>query len=187
MHEAKQVSVKPYIMFVGIDGSGKTVISKAVASELNYFWTKEPHYLKITSSLTPTDQLITFAYDRYLHMDLIKEKLIESPIIQDRGFICNMAYQSLNTFSIQEILKFQTTKLIFPTKIIYLNTPLDTCIQRIRHRNETYSRGDLLKIINTYKQILTTYFKNTHLIIDTHGKTIEELKLLCIDYILGVS
>jgi len=152
-----------FIVFEGIDGSGKTTISKAVYSNLikynnKIILTKEPY--NITDELkntTDNDKLLElFIQDREYHIDnLIKPKLQENYIILcDRYYYTTMAYQNITDYS-----KIKTNNIIEPDLIFYIDCPPKIAYSRIQNtrddldkRFETLER--LIEVYNNYDQIM---------------------------------
>jgi dTMP kinase len=101
-----------FIVFEGIDGSGKTALSKAYAADLErrgvpVFWTCEPTYegvygSKIRAMLagkgppaTPPEMAMLFALDRLDHVERVINPMLAlgMVVVCDRYISSNVAYQ----------------------------------------------------------------------------------------------
>lgn len=149
-----------YICFVGLDGSGKTLISKALSRDLHpSIWTSEPSRIPIKSTYSDHDKLISYLYDRLIHMDDIAVMLKNNHVVSDRCFVCNLAYQHTTP----DLMSKQPSNLIFPNYIIFLDTDPTLCQARIKRRgNEVVPTIEYLNnirqnYINILKDIYIRY------------------------------
>ncbi|MDZ4727500.1 MAG: dTMP kinase [Leptospira sp.] len=111
-----------FFVFEGIDGSGKTTLSKLVANKLEappnieIIWHREPtdgaygkqirNFLTGRITLTKTEQMELFLKDRHQSVtEVIRPNITKGNIvIQDRYIYSTAAYQGGNEFTCEEIL-----------------------------------------------------------------------------------
>ncbi|MGB9755790.1 MAG: dTMP kinase [Desulfurella sp.] len=132
-----------YIVFEGIDGSGKTTISKMFVQYLfdknyNVFYTKEP-YTKEIDSLIRQNQanktlLFLFLADRSIHIQNLKKQNVDF-IVSDRSFYSTIAYQgyggNINIDFVTSLNEFVIDGL-FPDAVFYLDCDVKTALNRIK-------------------------------------------------------
>lgn len=101
---------QPFIVFEGIDGSGKTTQAQLLSEHLhrrgiNHYLTRQPggtdagaeirQVLMSDSHKSPLTELFLFAADRAEHVPVIREKLESGhAVISDRYTYSTMAYQA---------------------------------------------------------------------------------------------
>lgn len=165
-----------FIVFEGIDGSGKTSLAKALTEKLNslglaskYFYepTHYKHGLKIRAylkeeiPLTKEELIKLFLLDR---KDSVNQNIIPNlksgrNVILDRYFYSMAAYQASSEFPPLEILSFNT-KQNFPSPevLFFLDIPIQVAYERIHKRDkkkETFeSLEELKRIVKNYNEIL---------------------------------
>lgn len=168
-----------YIVIMGLDGSGKSTVSK----ELNKLiptskLTKEPYKYSPNFSTPPHDKLIIYLYDRLFHMDLINTWLDQYHVISDRSFFCNMAYQAADGIQIHNVFLMQPKNLILPTHVVYLDTDIPTCLSRIKKRGEVLPPEKYLYTVKcNYEYIMKKYIMPPIKLIniDTTDKSIQDI------------
>lgn len=153
------------IVFEGIDGSGKTTVSKKIYQELSQifpsrvFWFSEPSQttlgknLKsiITSkeiTLTTLEQTLLFTTDRsfLLRNYIIPYNDNNNIIIMDRSFISTYTYQIMNEKDekIKELMKNLTELSIrdfYIDILFYLDCPSEISLSRITEKDGIESKG----------------------------------------------
>lgn len=153
------------IVFEGIDGSGKTTVSKKIYQELSQifpsrvFWFSEPSQttlgknLKsiITSkeiTLTTLEQTLLFTTDRsfLLRNYIIPYNNNNNIIIMDRSFISTYTYQIMNEKDekIKELMKNLTELSIrdfYIDILFYLDCPSEISLSRITEKDGIESKG----------------------------------------------
>jgi dTMP kinase len=161
-----------YIVFEGIDGSGKTTLANFLFNYLkskNYsvYLKAEPFdrefientFKKIRNikdeKLKSTILTLAFAYDRAFLEDETNYNNFDF-VISDRSFISSLAYQSLNLPLewIFEVNKFFKK----PDLVIYLDLSPEVAIKRIEERNNKKSYYEkiefLKKVRKNYKKVI---------------------------------
>jgi dTMP kinase len=139
--------VKPaLIVFEGIDGAGKTTLSKMVYETLKFtfpkiLWTREPFNdsfkeVLVSKDLDPWTETFLFLADRREHVvKYIKPKMEEGfTIICDRFYFSTLAYQgygrNLNLSMLKKLNEIATDGLK-PTLTFLLDIPVDVALNRL--------------------------------------------------------
>ncbi len=145
--------LKSFIVFEGLDGAGTTtqIMNLARYYEFNkreYFLTREPtdspigqlvrKVLQKKVSTTPEALALLYAADRHDHLyseshGIVRMTEEDRIVISDRYFYSSIAYQSVecNPEFIRLINAFPS-----PEFIIFVDTPVDECLERIEKRGE---------------------------------------------------
>jgi dTMP kinase len=183
------------ITFEGIDGSGKTTLSRRVAeklkdrnavftSEPTSFWTGEVVKLAITSKIDPLVELFLFIADHAEHVSrLIRPALNEGKlVISDRYSDSRLAYQGamlegviLNP--IEWIRSIQDEFSEVPNLTFLLDIEPEIALARLKLRdNKTkFERIELLKKVRANYLSLAKREPKRFIILDA-TKSIEELE-----------
>ncbi|MCK4758117.1 MAG: dTMP kinase [Thermoplasmata archaeon] len=148
-----------FITFEGIDGCGKSTVSKETASLLRsrgfeVYHTKEPseNWLgeavrrSYTEEICPYTELFLFMADRATHTDKIKKELADGKIvISDRYSDSSTAYQGAlleeelaaqGIDSVDWIMKLNATIILDPDITLLLDIDPDTSLERLTIREE---------------------------------------------------
>ncbi len=165
-----------FIVFEGIDGSGKTTVSKATAERLkshrtSVLWHREPTDGKIGLEIrkflrkeiywSKQEQLDAFFLDRRDSIDTTIEPNLKNGvhIVQDRYFYSTAAYQGNAEFSPQSILE-RSLQSGFPVPdyLFFLDIDPKEAEKRREKRNESKEAFDDLilqeQIYSNYQKIL---------------------------------
>lgn len=192
------------IIFEGLDGCGKTTVSKKICEYLQNknlpsIWSKEPtdfptglkirKFLKGEMELSPEQEIQSFLDDREVSVSKIISPNLEKNInvVLDRYYYSTAAYQSSKEFPAKKILERNLEKK-FPTPdlVLFLDISPEESLQRIEKRINPGEKKDrfetiqhLTKIRQSYKEILPPSVA----IIDA-TKSLEEVEKLCLEKIL---
>ena len=161
-----------FIVFEGIDGSGKSTHIKALAKELrsqgyNALQTSEPSKDRIgnfirryaernDSRLTPETEALLFAADRFEHVKTVVEPALRRGriVISDRYLYSSLAYQGaggLEVDWIREMNRFAPK----PDLGILLDILPEFSLQRVNRRKTVFEDSDYLrKVRNIYLQLV---------------------------------
>ncbi len=191
------------VAFEGIDGSGKTTISKAIYDYLksilydDVFLFSEPSQSELgkriktiltntTLDLNSFEESLLFTVDRSF---LIRNNIIplsknDKIIIMDRTFVSTYTYQIFNITDerlrkiITEITEFSVKDLVIDI-MFYLKCKSDVAMRRISHPDRIESKG--LEFMSKVSKNYDLFFseRNEHIkkvvLIDTSEKTFEEV------------
>lgn len=196
-----------FVVFEGIDGSGKTTLAKALADELGWFFTREVR--KSTSMLLakhvsegetdPKWMFDMFMNERRIHSHDVLEKCrsVGINVVCDRYLHSTIAYQpyslTLKGFQDTEVV-FKSVWFIKPDIVFYLDIPVDTALERIQKRQPTSDRDDLefletrenlLSVQRNYEIALNAYPMGKLVTLDATLPTLDLLHI-CVQAVLNV-
>ena len=156
-----------FVVFEGIDGSGKTTLANALADELGWFFTREVR--KSTSMLLakhvaegepdPKWMFDMFMNERRIHSIDVLEKCRRAGInvVCDRYLHSTIAYQpyslTLQGFQDTEVV-YKSDWFIKPDIVFYLDVPVDTALERIQKRPSDSGRENL-EFLETRENLLS--------------------------------
>ncbi len=189
--------LKSFIVFEGLDGSGTTTQIKRLARyyEFNrreYLITREPtdnpigqlvrRILQKQVKTTPEALALLYAADRHDHLYSesygIERILSEGRIVvSDRYFYSSIAYQSVECDPgfIKAINSFPA-----PEFIIFIDTPVSVCLERIEMRGEEKELFDreefLTSVRENYLRAFSSLPDGVKLITIDGSKPIEEVE-----------
>jgi len=167
----------------GVDGAGKSFVSNELSKELDFEFYKTPKRLKAVR------EKFDFSSDaRFTFYILDCSELPEGNLVLDRYVLSTVAYHSILNPENRESYRTLTTELLDdgilkrPDIVIYLSVSECSRTERIRQRNETYSRYDndsffLGKVDECFKELIKEDFlkigTENYINIDTNnfGKT----------------
>lgn len=185
-----------YVSFEGIDGSGKTKVSKALAHRLGAHLVREPSHFStgalLRSVLTGESDRLSelsmaylFAADRAELIDkVISPSLSEGNlVISDRCFLSTVCYQgTVGNLDPDDIL--QIHKLIRkPNAIIILDISVETSLSRVGKRGDTteiYEQSGILKEVKKkYSYFNNMSFPSTKIFRVSTERPFEEVLAEC--------
>jgi dTMP kinase len=179
-----------FIVFEGIDGTGKSTQIKLLAHFLrslghHVITTAEPTRGKFgmqiralyrnRGRISPREELELFIADRreHLHHLILPALRRNSVVICDRYFLSTAAYQGARGFSPDEII----TRHAFarqPELALIIEAPIDQCLHRITTArketpNDFEQRTSLEKVDFIFRQLLLPYIRR----VDGSGSIVE--------------
>ncbi|RLF64196.1 MAG: dTMP kinase, partial [Thermoplasmata archaeon] len=141
-----------FIVFEGIDGSGKTTVCRMLEKKLkslgfNVFFTSEPTNMeygkilrrKLKSGMDPIEAVLLFALDRYNHVKIIREYLKKGYIvICDRYYYSSLAYQGalLGKDMMSYIESIHRPFILKPDLVFLLDVLPEIGLSRVRKLRE---------------------------------------------------
>jgi dTMP kinase len=190
-----------YVVFEGIDGSGKSTMMQAVAE----YWMSQdgivyqiqgyavPEFRELLRKelrkSTPNQRFLAllFAADRARQMEIIQEKTCahDTLVLSDRSFISSLVYQTVESDLSVTWLETVNLFCIEPDKIIFCDISVDEALARISTRDGHdgfEARNFLEKVRDNYNSMLSRYGGKV-LTLDTTGDLDENAKKV-FDFIL---
>jgi dTMP kinase len=125
-----------FITFEGIDGSGKSTLSKRLTEDLGFLWTKEPTFTSEKAdalnlgSKNDIEREVEFAVDRIRHMSEILRSY--DNVICDRYIWSGLAYCSMynpSAYPFAEAL-YGHEFFLKPDVYVFVDTPVEVCYER---------------------------------------------------------
>lgn len=193
-----------FIVFEGLDGSGKTTALERLAAHLtDPLITREPsdgpvgklirQALTHQISFEPETFAPLFGADRYEH--IMKEVLpaLEAgrDVLCDRYYFSNLVYQG-DVVSREMILNFNALSIhkIKPDQVFYINTPPEECLRRIhagRDMVELFEKKEKLESVSRLYEEVFEFLKGKENICVIDGmQTPEEIEAEILDK-MGIS
>ncbi|AEH06120.1 dTMP kinase [Methanothermococcus okinawensis] len=177
-----------FIVFEGIDGSGKTTQSKLLAEKINGKYTCEPTNGDIGKLIRDIlsgkkcekeTLALLFAADRVEHVVDIEQHLKKTHIVCDRYVYSSMVYQAIQGIDLNFIMNInQFAKK--PDILIFLDVDVEESFKRMNGKNkEIFENKEMLnKVRAKYYEIIKKRLfepKYGYIKINTTGKSIEEV------------
>ena len=173
-NEKDWLNMNKFIVIEGLDGSGKTTVSKLLAERfadynLDCYRTYEPTRGPIGGLIRPflageekpfshAGMALLFSADRIEHIhDEIIPNLANNYVICDRYYYSNMAYQSYDDEGLESVIQYNkdAMKLCKPDIVFFLNVTPEECMKRIEKRGEEKSIYETLNELEIrYRQYL---------------------------------
>lgn len=202
METGETENMKQFVTFEGIDGSGKSTISKLVAEKLRsagheIIWTFEPtdstigKYVQecIKKQSDPFITSFTFIADRIQHCKQIQHWLDEGKIvICDRYAESTYAYQAAQLESnVENPLKWlqdlSDGRILIPDRTYLFVIDPETSLARIQHRAELIPFERLAFLEKVHKNYTAVSKGKRFLHLDA-TKPIDDLVQICYDDII---
>lgn len=144
-HRNRMKLAKKFMVFESIDGAGKTTLSKRLAEQLDWFWTKEPTFTSEQAdslnlnSKDETGREVEFAIDRIKHISEISK--LNKNIICDRYIWSGLVYCLKYNQKAFDFIKNFYLHDFFPKPdyYVFVDTPPEICLERAKNRSENFS------------------------------------------------
>lgn len=143
-----------YIIFEGVDGSGKSTQAKILSQRLGAKLTREPGgtligqkirelILHSNDSLEVETEAILMAADRSEHLAKIILPAVSTgvDVVSDRSYLSSYAYQGYGDgFSLVRLkeLNEPLLRIVMPTHIVFIDTPIDIATSRINGEKDRF-------------------------------------------------
>jgi len=147
-----------FIVIEGLDGSGKSTVTKLLARQFEA--NNLPYHLTFEPTKNPIGELmrsivsgkvtgieneavaLLFAADRYQHLKCeILPKLEHSNVICDRYYYSSMAYQGLDSDTLERIISYHQAIMPIrrPDIVFFLDITPHECMRRVEARGQDIS------------------------------------------------
>lgn len=174
-----------YIVFEGIDGSGKTSICSKISDSLiergyKVLQISEPSHSEIglllrnqmkNLHINQTSLALLYAADSYDIQERIED--CYDFVISDRNYLSTVAYQMMNVDKEWLLMLHQFLKK--PDMIFYLDVTVEAAIERIKSRNGNIdffeTSESLLKVKSNYEKLISDGLDLKVFCIETVGKS----------------
>ena len=202
METGEAETMKHFVTFEGIDGSGKSTISKLVSEKLrsagyDVVWTFEPtdstvgKYVQecIRSQSDPFVTSFTFIADRIQHCKQIQQWLDQGKIVLcDRYAESTYAYQAAQLEGqlktpLKWLQELSIGRILMPDRTFLFVIDPKTSLARIQHRKELIPFERLAFLEKVHRNYLTVSKGKRFTHLDA-TKLIDELVQLCYEDIL---
>ena len=152
-----------FIVFEGIDGSGKSSVIQRLKEDLEasgrkVMVTAEPttgtvgKFVAETDGLSPEAEALLFTADRAIHTDQVKKWMSEGyVVISDRYFGSTLAYQSAAGMDIEWLKAINSKVTIRPDVTILMDIDPEVSLKRVTERGET-SRFEKLEYLRKVRE-----------------------------------
>ena len=138
------------IVFEGVDGSGKTVLAKELAKQVNGAYHYSPPkiiqpFRRIADNSSNKLRYYFYSFGNYIDCLEVKRLLKKKHVVCDWYFYATIAYHSALLDR-----KLKLPNLLEPDFIIYTTAPWDEIEKRLssRHKTEKYSDVSFLKKVS---------------------------------------
>lgn len=193
--------MKSFIVFEGVDGSGKTTLSKALAERVGaqYFSTPGNEFAQmrayIDNGTSPDVKLLFYLSSVADASAKIENKTCTTPVVCDRyiwsSLIPHAAYFNRDLDKLERLFSPLIQRLARPTQTILLTLPEEVQLERIRIRQDITVSDKYCLQRETRRKVRASYHEIAQRegweIIDTSSNNVEAiLKELIAKHFQGV-
>lgn len=162
-----------FIVFEGIDGSGKTTHMRMVKKQLDSMSIPSCEHCEPTDgaigrlirrvlsgelSVESDTLALLFAADRREHINhVVTAQQNGAHVLCDRYVYSSMAYQALD-LPLERVLQYnsENLRLLAPDAVVFIDTPPEICMQRI---NAERGKPELFETLERLTQVQSNYKK----------------------------
>lgn len=153
-----------FIVFEGIDGSGKTTLIESVKKYLEsrgrkVKTTREPtsgtigSFVRDTDGLTPESEALLFTADRACHTEEIEKWLSDGyDVIADRYYASTIAYQAASGTDRKWLESINSKVIVEPTMTFLLDISPEVSLRRVDTRGEEKSRFEKAEYLRRVRE-----------------------------------
>jgi dTMP kinase len=176
------MSLGRFIVLEGLDGAGTTTQARryhgyCTQHHVDSFLTYEPTGERIGTFIrtllsgeatAPSQHVLglLFAADRLAHSELIERHRAEGrDVVCDRYILSSLAYQTLDPAITPEWVAEINRGCSIPDVTLFLDVPVDVCLQRVSARGEDrtiYERKDRLETIRENYDRLRDFYRRRY-------------------------
>ncbi len=161
----KQKNYGRFIVFEGIDGSGKTTQAKLFADKINAKLTREPYEDEEIRNILRSENnpysnaekmAELFIQDRKKHLqEFIMPNILNGyNVVSDRYILSTLAYQSAQGVDIKELYEMHEDMGIIPADLtFFVDLSVDTAMKRTDKLEKKFERE------NTFQELLSEKYK----------------------------
>ncbi|MCS7111871.1 MAG: dTMP kinase [Ignisphaera sp.] len=188
-----------FVVIEGIDGSGKTTISKRIVekfTDMGYraFYTYEPYaspftevlkrYIEVYGEAEVEVETLLMALDRFFHVRKVIEPLLDQGyiVVCDRYVYSSIAYQGAKEGDVAWI-RSVNRYAVKPDVAIYLRVPLEVAIGRLKYKQSSWSYFEKLDRIRRALEIYEMLASLGELIAVDATKDVDSVTKECIKLI----
>ena len=180
-----------FIVFEGIDGSGKTTICKMLEEFLrsegfNVFFTSEPTHgeygkiirEKLRLGMDPIEAVLLFALDRYYHVKEIRRLLEKGYIvICDRYYYSSLAYQGalLGENFLEYIESVHRPFILDPDVTFLLDVDPRTGLSRVKNMRDIVEIYEEVKLQEKIRELYLKIAQKHDFIVINAEKSVENV------------
>jgi len=181
--QGKKKSRGLFIVFEGIDGSGKSTQVERLARRLRRRglevvtlreptqgkWGKKIRELSRTSgSVTPEEELELFIRDRRENVVKNIRPALEAgkTVILDRYYFSTLAYQGARGLDLEEIRRRHRKFAVVPDLVFILDVPVSTGLRRIKDRPIIYGHFEEKEYLKKVRKIFLSFRDPQCLVVD---------------------
>lgn len=165
-----------FIVFEGIDGGGKTYLSKNLHKKLiespkhkdeNWKWDKEPTFgTEMADELNQIDKGDEFARERLFFDDRVAHQpfLRANNVICDRYIWVGIAYAKIfspKTYETMREIYLNSKIFIHPDWYVFVDTPIDICLSR----KVDFDKNTLEKLRDSYYEVIDSIKQRSKVLI----------------------
>ncbi len=189
-----------FVVIEGIDGCGKTTISKRIVEKLDNMgyktiYTFEPYtspfsealkrYIEEYGEAEVEIEILSMALDRFFHVRRVIEPFLNQGyiVICDRYVYSSIAYQGAKNGDIKWI-KTVNRYAIKPDIAIYLRVPLEVALERLKYKQSSWSYFEKLDRLRRALEIYEELVLRGELIAVDAVADIDSVAMKCFKLII---